>query len=338
MFVDDFLSYSYIYYSYLKAYKGRKKKFDVIFYKYNLENNLIYFRSRLKNFTYKHGKYKTFVVKDSKKRKINAPSFEDHILHHMIFTKLEEVFDKKFIENSYANRIGKGSHRAVLKLKSKLFSFDYFLKLDIDKYFQSINHKVIYSQINRYIKDEIFLYYLKLVLDSYYDKFDYVKNIKYGMPIGNITSQIFANIYLHDLDFYVEHTLKPYFRSLNRDLFYIRYVDDFVFLGKTLEDLKFVRDLVLSFLNIKLDLKVSHRKQILNKVKFGISFLGYIIFRNRLKVKNDTLRRFKKKVKKCDDNKKLNSLISFKGYCDISNKNLIFSLVRSVYGGDNKII
>lgn len=328
---DKFSSLEHLHNSFLIAYKGRNKTREVIGYKKNLEANLLNLREKVIFFKYKHRKYKTFIVEDSKKRVINAPSFEDHILHHAIFRFLEEIFDRKFIKNSYANRIGKGSHRAVLKLQKENKKYSWFLKMDITKYFQSVDQEILFKQIKRYIKDEKFLYYVKIIIDSY--KETQIPNPltlnSTGMPIGNVTSQLFANIYLHDLDFYVEHTLKPTIRKKGRNLFYIRYVDDFVFLAENKKDLILIKSVVLEYLEEKLKLMVSSKKLILNKIDSGIPFLGYNILSDRLKIRNDTIRRFKKKTRKHPLDKKINSLISFKGHCDLANPFLIKILTKN---------
>ncbi len=327
---DKFISLSHLYNSYYLAYKGRKKSKEVIQYKQNLEENISKLRNKIISFTYEHSKYKTFIVEDSKKRIINAPSFEDHILHHAVFNLLEEVFDKKFIFHSYANRKEKGSHKAVLTLQKESRKYSYFLKLDITKYFGSVNQEILYFQIQKHIKDENFLFYIKMILNSHKETLssNLTSPVFKGMPIGNVTSQLFANIYLHDLDFYVEYTLKPIFRKQNKDLFYVRYVDDFIFLTKDKQDLIFIKNLVLNFLNEKLKLIVHPRKMILNKINCRIPFLGYVIFRNKLKIRNDTIRRFNKRIKNYENKRKLNSIISFKGHSDLADINLINAIAK----------
>jgi retron-type reverse transcriptase len=350
---DKFTSLEHLHNSFIIAYIARKKTKEVICYKQNLEDNLLNLRNNLLDFTYRHRKYKTFIVEDSKKRIINAPSFEDHILHHAIFSFLENIYEKKFVENSFANRKGKGSHSAVLKLQKQSKKYSWFLKLDITKYFQSIDQEILFEQIKRHVTDENFLFYVKMVIQSYTET--NIENLltknSIGMPIGNVTSQLFANIYLHDLDFYIETELKPLIRKFNRNIFYIRYVDDFILLAKYKQDLVLLKKYILEFLAEKPKLSVSPRKLVLNKVECGIPFLGYNIltskktkivsridgsnccykvFRHKLKIRNDTIRRFKKRIKKYSDEKKINSLISFKGHCDLANKKLIFSISSHV--------
>ena len=229
----------------------------------------------------------------------------------------------------------------------------YFLKMDIDKYFYSVRLDILLEQIQRHVQDEKVLYYVKMILNSYHDElFNKDVDVLKGMPIGNVTSQLFANIYLHDLDFYVEHTLKPKYRTFGIDLFYVRYVDDFVFLCDNKNVLLEIRNVVLEFLHKKLDLHISNHKIILNSVENGIPFLGYVILplkktynisimnnincfhfvshfkkvNKLLKVKNETIKRFKQKVKKKNYEDTVNALISFKGHCDLCNPFLIKKL------------
>ena len=334
---EKFSSLEHLHNSFLIAYKGRNKTKEVIKYKLNLEENIMNLRNKLINFKYKHRKYKTFIVEDSKKRVINAPSFEDHILHHAVFSFLEEIFDKKFIENSFANRKGKGSHKAVLKLQKQGKNYNYFLKMDITKYFQSVDQVILFNQIQRHIKDEKFLFYVKMIINSCLETniVNPLTSNPTGMPIGNVTSQLFANIYLHDLDFYVETRIKPMIRNQNKDIFYIRHVDDFIFLAKAKEDLKIIKSLILEFINLNLKLVISPKKLILNKIDSWIPFLGYNILSNKLKIRNDTIRRFKKRIKNYSIEKQINSLISFKGHCDLANQKLISSILNNIFINKN---
>ncbi|MDA3856175.1 MAG: reverse transcriptase domain-containing protein, partial [Candidatus Woesearchaeota archaeon] len=187
---DKFSSIEHLHNSFIVAYKGRNKTKEVISYKQNLEENLLNLKNNIRNFTYHHRKYRTFIVEDSKKRVINAPSFEDHILHHAIFSFLESIFEKKFIENSFANRKGKGSHSGVLKLQNFSKKYKYFLKMDITKYFSSVDQEILFEQIKRHVKDEKFLKYIKIVIQSYLETniINPLTKNSTGMPIGNVTS------------------------------------------------------------------------------------------------------------------------------------------------------
>jgi len=212
-----------IYLAYLKARKCKRYKDEILKYAKNIEKRLLEIYYELKNKSYKHGEYYEFLVSDSKKRIIRAAPFKDRIVHHSLCNIIEPIFDKLFIFDSYACRKGKGLHKAIkrfkeflrtIKLKNGLENYDniYCLKGDIVKYFDSVDKEVLFELIKRRIQDKDALKIIKTILDSY---------IK-GLPIGNLTSQLFANIYLHELDFYIKNTLKC--------KYYIRYMDDFIIL------------------------------------------------------------------------------------------------------------
>ncbi|MFP4402266.1 MAG: reverse transcriptase/maturase family protein [Candidatus Nanoarchaeia archaeon] len=320
-----------LYDAFVRAYRGREKTKEVIKYQFDLESNLVHLQRRLLSFEYKHFPYRHFIVSDSKKRFISAPSFEDHILHHILYEYLYDIFSPIFIFHSFANLKHKGSHKAIKSLRNQLYKFDFFMKMDITKYFQSIDKEILFSQIQRRVSDKMALYYILKVIESYEDTTisNPFTNNSTGIPIGNVTSQLFANIYLHDLDFYIEHTIKPRMRQKGKDIFYIRYVDDFIFLTQSLEDTLLLRDEILSFLQQRLKLSVSSKKLIINRITNGISFLGYTLINGRIKVKNDTLRRFRRKISSYDEERKIRALMSFKGHCDIANPHLIQTLAQN---------
>ncbi|MFA5230575.1 MAG: reverse transcriptase/maturase family protein [Candidatus Paceibacterota bacterium] len=213
-----------IYLAYLKARKCKRYKDEILKFSYSIENNLLNIHSDLLNEKYIHGKYYEFIVNDSKKRVIQAAPFKDRIIHHSLCNIVEPIFDKKFIFDTYACRKNKGSHKAIkrfreflraIKLKNSLVGYDniYCLKCDVVKYFDSVDQEILFSLIKKRIANGKVLKLIKIVIDSY---------IK-GIPIGNLTSQLFANIYLNELDFYIKHTLKC--------KYYIRYMDDFIILN-----------------------------------------------------------------------------------------------------------
>jgi len=210
-----------IYNAYLKARNGRRYKDEILRFSYNIEKNLQNIVYELRNNKYKHGLYYEFVVNDSKKRIIRAAPFKDRIIHHALCNIIEPIFEKSFIFDSYACRLGKGLHKAIkrfkqflriIKLKNNLKDYNniYVLKCDIVQYFNSVNKNILFELIKRKIKDENILAIILIILNSY----------EKGLPIGNLTSQLFANIYLHELDFYIKNELKC--------KYYIRYMDDFI--------------------------------------------------------------------------------------------------------------
>lgn len=234
-----FLSNENLMLAYKNARKSRKSKSEVYLWDVNCEENLLKLKKDLEWRTYIHGNYKNIILFDSKKRYINSPIFRDHILHHMIHNILYPVFDKKLINHTYACRKWFWSHKAVKDLKNMCINSwndIYYLKMDISKYFYSINHDKLKQIIFKHIKNIDLQYAITITIDSYKtnNQFDnlfesdskYIKNKNKWLPIWSILSQLLANIYLHKLDEFVKHTLKV------RE--YLRYMDDFLLLWKNL--------------------------------------------------------------------------------------------------------
>lgn len=276
-------SFANIHSAFKKARKGKKTKKDILFFNYYAEYNLIGIKNDLINNTYRHGKYKEFVVNDSKKRRIKAPTFRDRVVHHALCNIIEPIFDKSFIFDSYACRKNKGSHSAVWRLQSFLRKRKgiYCLTGDISKYFDSISHNILISLIERKIKDAGIMAVIKEVLQSSFSKREGV-----GIPIGNLTSQLFANIYLDSFDHFCKETM--------REVLYLRYMDDFLFLGKK-HRLHAVARKSGHFLLSILGLNLNPIKVNVFPAGKGIDYLGYIIFADHILLRKKTVKRFLKK-------------------------------------------
>jgi len=285
----------------LKGYNeflvGKKSKKDVIAYSKSYRENLNALQKALRNKTYTPGSYSQFYVRDPKTRIIHKAEVVDRIVHHVVSGVLEEIFEPVFIFHSYACRKKKGTHKGVFALQKMALKESHnntktcwVLKCDISKFFASINHKVLLRILERKIKDKDFLFLLKKIINGFYsDKTVDLKNKK-GIPIGNLTSQLFSNIYLNELDQYVKHTLKI--------KHYIRYADDFAFISSDREYLLSLISLVRDFLKSELDLDLHPKKIIIGKFLNGIDFLGYIIFPNYILPRTKTKRRLIKKIRK----------------------------------------
>ncbi len=283
-------SFENLYLAYLKARKCKRYKAEILRFGYNLEENLLRLKEELLNRTYQHGGYREFVVNDSKKRLIRAAPFRDRVIHHALCNIIEPVFDKGFVYDSYACRKGKGTHRAVKRLgkfirvllaKSK--EEIYCLKCDISKYFETIDHKILFTLLKKKIADPKVLWLLKEILESS----ESLSPV--GIPIGNLTSQLFANIYLNELDQFVKHSL--------RIRYYLRYMDDFIVLGFDKKNLHQVKKEIQEFVENKLKLKMHPKKANIFLVGEGIDFLGYRIFENHCLLRKSTVKRFIKRVR-----------------------------------------
>ena len=215
-----------------EARKGKTKKDYVKDFEKNLGVNLRTLHYELKNQIYKPKPLKTFILRDPKTRKISKSDFRDRIVHHALVRIIEPIFDKTFIYDCCANRIGKGSlfalkrfDRFKRKVTNNLRTEAFCLKADIKHYFQEVHHEILIKIIRRKIKDEKVIWLIKMILENNVHD----NSQSRGMPLGNLTSQFFANVYLHELDRFVKHGL--------RVKFYIRYVDDFVLLNSSKEKL-----------------------------------------------------------------------------------------------------
>lgn len=298
-FYEEVISLPNLYKAFERAKKGKKKR-RVLSFENNLHENLLNLHIELKDKEYKPRPYFTFYITDYKKRKIMCPDFRDSVVQHAIFIYLEQMYEPYFIYDSYACRVEKGTHKAFKRLKkfvNKHSKDDYFMKCDISKYFYSIDHYKLKEILRKKIKDENVLWLLNSIIDSHYEEEmpSHIENNKElkqekGIPIGNLTSQLLANIYLNELDYFAKHEL--------RIKYYLRYVDDFVILGKSYKEMKEFYIKIKEFLSKNLFLKLEEKKTQINKISFGVDFVGYVCFKRIIRVRSRNFRRFTKELKK----------------------------------------
>ena len=273
-----------------KANKGRRWRAEILSFTRNIIYNLVLVRSELLKQSYIHGNYYSFIVNDSKKRIIKAASFKDRIVHHALCNIIEPIFEKSFIYDSYACRKGKGVHKAILRLQHFLrLSSEglngkkfFCLKCDISKFFDNVDHNVLKQIIHKKISSPGVLWLIDLIIDSH--------NEQKGIPIGNLTSQLFANIYLNELDHFIKDRLGI--------KYYIRYMDDFLILDVDKNRLFDLRNQIREFLQFHLKLNLHPKKSEYFSVDGGIDFLGYLVFKSYILLRKSTVKRFLKKLKK----------------------------------------
>lgn len=247
----------------------------------HLEDNLFHLYEDLHNHAYKHSPYKYFQVFDNKKRDIYMAGVRDRVVHQIIYDYLLSLYESEFISDSYASRIGKGQYKAInsfryfIKLAHDYHEPCFILKCDIRKYFDNIDQNTLFSLIKEKVICEKILSLIKEIIDSYI-----FSELGKGIPLGNITSQIFANIYLNILDKYVKKVLKC--------RFYVRYNDDFVIVGESFEKLEQVRDKIALFVREKLLLDIPLEKTNIRKISWGVDFLGFIILPKAVLLRNKT--------------------------------------------------
>lgn len=290
-FYERIYSFENLYSAYLKVKKGRRYKKEVLEFSHNLEENLFKIQKELKNETYKHGNYRKFIVRDSKKREIKAPIVKDRVIHHALCNLIDPIFNNTFYDYSYACRKGKGNHKAVKALKRKLKNKEafYCLKADVSKYFDSVDLHILLKIIEKKIKDKRVLSLIKEILES---------NDK-GLPIGNLTSQLFANVYLNELDQFLKRELKIEY--------FFRYMDDFLILEKDKKKLFVIKNKIEDFLHQSLGLTFNKKVTRIFPIKTGIDFLGYIIFQDYTLLRKKTVLKMFKKLKKKTQKEALNA-------------------------------
>jgi hypothetical protein len=254
--------------------------------------------------------------------------FKDRIVQHALINVIEPIFEKSFIYNSFACRKGKGIHKALFKIKNVVQSNNcpkYFLKADVKKYFFSINQKVLKNIILKKIKDKKVLLLIFKIIDSDYSNL----GKGYGVPIGNLTSQLFANIYLNELDQFVKHKLNI--------KYYFRYVDDFLLFSNYKKELNKNINLIIKFMKTKLNLKLPSKKTNILLTEDGVDFVGYKIYSKYIHIRKTRLIRFSKNTKNkiyLFNNQKItkiqleSSICSFVGFCKHSN---CFNILNKIF-------
>jgi retron-type reverse transcriptase len=282
---------------------GKRKKKDVQEFGLKLADNILELHEELANFRYIHGNYEAFNISDPKPRNIHKASVRDRILHHAIYRKLYPFFDKTFIADSYSCRVGKGVHKALGRFKAFGYQVSknnnrtvWVLKCDIKKFFASIDHVKLLGILTAYIPDKNILWLLERVIYS----FDY-KDAGRGLPLGNLTSQLFCNIYMNEFDQFVKHKLGCQY--------YIRYADDFVFLSADNNQLLYFLSCISEFLEGRLGLKLHPNKIFVQTLASGVDFLGFVNFPCHRVLRNTTNRRMFKRVKQNPENQTLQSYL-----------------------------
>lgn len=282
------LKFSNMYNAYERAAKGKHKNKEVICFELDLANNILNILRELYSGKYRTGVYRKFKIYEPKERIIESLPFKDRIVQQWFVEEfIKPIFVPKFIQDTYACIENRGVHKCVKKLNRYMYNYKkknpnfYILKCDVSKFFYSINKEKLYLIIKRYVKDKNFLELTKLLINN--------DNEKYGIPIGNYTSQYFANIYLNELDHFVKEKLNI--------KYYVRYMDDFALLLKDKNTCKETLNKITQFLENELDLKLNKKTNYF-KQNQGINFCGYKIFSSHILVKKENIKKAKRKIKK----------------------------------------
>lgn len=265
-----------------KARKRKTKKAYVQAFEKNLANELYALQWELLTGIYRPGPLTTFTVRDPKTRKISASHFRDRVVHHAICNVIEPIFESRFIYDCHANRKGKGTSRTLERadLFIRKAGNGYALKADIRHYFDTVDHEVLLGILGRRIKDRQVMELIKVILENHR-----TETPGKGMPLGNLTSQFFANVYLAELDHYIKHVL--------RARFYLRYVDDFVIFSKDRNELECWGAHIRAFLSTHLRLALHPDKTKILPIRSGVPLVGFRVFRHHKLPKRSNLRRFR---------------------------------------------
>ncbi|HCC06220.1 TPA: hypothetical protein DEP94_02600 [Candidatus Nomurabacteria bacterium] len=275
---DDIVTFEKLLESWNDFVSGKRKREDVNTFALRLSDNLIDLFYELKSDVYIHGNYEEYVICDPKKRIIHKASVRDRVVHRLLYNALYSYFDRRYIYDSYSCRIGKGTHKAQARFRyfvnavSKNYTKPcYVLKFDIKKCFESIDADILKNILFTHIQDERLKSLVFKIIDSF----------PKGLPLGNLTSQLFINIYLHELDWYVKQTLHC--------THYFRYADDMVVISHDKKELEnFYKQLQIF---LKQELHLTTHKKVISSIYSGIDILGLVFFAKYQRLRRSTERR-----------------------------------------------
>ena len=296
---EQVISFENLLLAYRKARKGKASRKEVVWFGLELEKELLSIRDKLESQTWRPRKYRIFTIYERKPRQISAAPFRDRVVHHALMNLLEPLLDKRFIYDTHACRAGHGVHLAVSRYQAWAQTRAYALKLDISRYFPSIDQAILKLQLVARIKDKKVLWLLDQIIEhapafpnehlTYYVGDDLLTPLERsrGLPIGNLTSQFLANLYLDDFDHFVKEGLKV--------KCYLRYVDDMILLSRDkqqLHDWKSAIDEKLA----EIRLTIHPRKANIFQTALGVDVLGYQVFPGYKKLRNDNGYRFVRRL------------------------------------------
>jgi len=294
------VEFTNIFYAAKQAQRGKRFRENVLSFNDNLENELIQLQQELRQKTYQPGEYRTFYIREPKRRMISAAPYRDRVVHHALCNVIVPIFERSFIDDSYANRLGFGSHRALRRFTEFARSSRYVLECDIKRYFPTIDHEILKTLIRRKIKCPETLWLIEMIIDNsnlqepvidYFSHDDLLTPVqrRKGLPIGNLTSQFLANVYLNGFDHFVKEQLKV--------TKYLRYVDDFALFSNEPEFLSDARVAIEEYLE-QLRLKIHPIKSQLFETKYGANYVGFRVFPQYIRVRSHSLRRARYRLKK----------------------------------------
>jgi len=289
--------------------RGKRRRKDVAEFSLNFVGNILALNRELSDKTYRHGPYHAFKINDPKPRDIHKAEVRDRLLHHAIYRILYPYFDRTFIFDSYSCRFDKGTFRAMDRFKKYggIVSRNHtrtawILKCDIRKFFASIDHETLKNILRRRIEDSDTLWLLAEVVDSFHTK----DRTGVGLPLGNLTSQLFVNIYMNEFDQFLKRKLKVHYC--------VRYADDFVILHESRRHLKNLLPEISNFLRTMLKLSLHPDKIFIKTFASGVDFLGWVHFPRHRVLRTATKRRVFRKLQKNQSSETFASYLGLLGH------------------------
>jgi len=296
---EKIVSFDNLYQAYRKARLGKASSAEVAKFALHLEANLFALQRRLQDQSYRPGAYRQFQIYDRKPRTISAAPFRDRVVHHALMRQVEPLLDRRFIFDSYACRQGKGVHGAVDRYQAWSRRYAYALQVDVQRYFPSVDHRLLKAKLHRLIKDPLVLWLFEVIVDSGSSPFQVaafggddlvdLMQRRTGLPIGNLTSQFLGNLYLNDLDHYLKEVcgVKAY----------LRYVDDLVLLSDDKAELWRWAERIKDFL-AKERLRLHPNKIQVTATVLGLNVLGYRVFPEQRRLRRDNGYRYRRQLNK----------------------------------------
>jgi len=317
---EDIVSIENLLEAWREFLRGKHGKRDVQEFQFWLMDNILTLHADFASGTYRHGGYQAFKINDPKPRDIHKATVRDRLLHHAVYRVLYPFFDKIFIADSFSCRIGKGTHAAINRFRyfSRIVSKNntrtcWALKCDIQKFFANIDHAILLDILTSYIPDNNILRLLREIIGSFSSGRPGV-----GLPLGNLTSQLFVNIYMNEFDQFIKHRL--------RVKHCLRYADDFVILSEDRAWLGVQIPQIARFLRVWLRLTLHPQKVFVKTLSSGVDFLGWVHFPDHRVLRTATKKRMIKRISRFKAEESLHSYIGLLGY---GNTNKLRKLVIS---------
>jgi len=286
---EQLCSFEHLYNAFLRARKGKRKLEEIAAFERNLEPELFKIQEELASLNYQPGGYYSFYLTEAKRRLISAAPFPDRVVHHALVGIMEPIFERRFIYDSYANRVGKGTHRALDRCTYFLRRNAYSLQCDVRQFFPSIDNAILKSMLAKVIRSEKVLWLAGQIIDTGVGVLDEEYDMQWfpgddllsanrprGLPIGNLTSQFWANVYMNALDQFVKRQLKC--------RCYIRYVDDVLLFADDKATLHTWKQAIIEYLST-LRLTIHEEAAPVRPASEGLPFLGFIVYPDHRRLK-----------------------------------------------------